>query len=326
MNIPRRRFLKLAAGSALPAFAGEARAQADLPPTIAMIVPFEAGSAPDVYARVIAGAMRGPLGRPIVVENKPGAAGNVGTQALARAPADGSSILVGTMALCEINPLVFSKLLWSMKDFTPVVKGIGAPLVLVAHPSTPARTLDELVAWAKSKPGALNFASYGAGTPAHFLGARLNARFGLDLAHVPYRGSASQITEILAGHSPIGFAQTQNSLPHVQSGALRAIAITSDQTYRLLPDVPTFAALGYPELSTQVWFGLLTRAGTPKPIFDRIAAAATVAHADARVREVLLPQGYDMLVETGADFARSIETGGANWAAVVKATGFRADE
>ncbi len=324
MTIARRRFLELAAGAAIPAFA--APAWAELPPTIAMVVPFEAGSAPDIYARVIAESMRTGLGRPVVVENKPGAAGNMGAQSLARAPADGSAILVGTMALCEINPLVFDNLRWSMKDFTPVVKGIGAPLVLVAHPSAQSRTLAELVAFVKARPGGLAYASYGAGTPGHFLGAQFNTRFGLDLAHVPYRGSASQVTEILAGHSPFGFAQTQNSLPHVQSGALRAIAITSETRYRLMPDVPTFAELGYREFSTQVWFGLLVRAGTPKDLLDRISSVAIAAHADARVRETLLPQGYDVLGQSGDEFARAIEAGGANWAGVVKATGFKANE
>ena len=324
--LSRRRFTMLAGTSLIGLGAGEAGAQTGSPRPINMIVPFEAGSAPDVYARLIAEAMRRSMGRSIVVENKLGAAGNVGTAALAREPADGASILVGSMALCEINPLVFDNMRWSMKDFTPVIKGIGAPLVLVVHPSVPARTLEELVAWAKSKTGSLSYASYGAGTPSHFLGEQLSKTFNLDLAHVPYRGSISQVSEILAGHSLMGFAQTQNSLEHLRSGSLRAIAITSNQRYRLLPDVSTFEEVGHPKFATAVWFGLLVRAGGPADFLDAVTTAAVAAHGDPQVRETLMPQGYDMIGQVGADFAKSIEEGSARWALVVKATGFKASQ
>ncbi len=326
MNIPRRRFLRLTAGACLPDIAFPARAQIAPSRPIAMIVPFEAGAAPDVYARVVAEAMRQPLGRAIVVENKQGAGGNVGTQAVAREPADANTILVTTMAVCEINPLVFDNLRWSMKDFTPVLKGVGAPLVLIAHPGVPARTLDELMTWAKSRTGTLAYASYSAGSPSHFLGAQLSATAGLDLSHVPYRGSPSQLAAILGGHSPFGFAQTQNSLEHIRSGGLRAIAVTSEERYRLLPDVPTFRELGHPAFSTSVWFGLLARAGGPADFLDKVNAAAVAAHADTRVRDALLQQGYDIIAQTGEAFAKSIAEGSARWAATVKATGFRASE
>jgi len=319
----RRAFLGLAAAASLPKWA---RAQSGAPRAITLVVPFEAGSAPDTYARVVAEAMRPLLGQTIVVENRPGVSGNIGMASVARAPADGSTIVAGTMALCEINPLVFDNQRWSMRDFTPIVKGVGAPLVLVAHPDAPAKTLDELTAWAKSKKGTLAYASYGAGTPSHFLGAQLNLTFDLDLAHVAYRGSASQATAILAGQSPFGFAQTQNTLPHIQSGGLRAIAVTSDERYRLLRDVRTLRELGHAEFSTSVWFGLLTRSGAPKEALERVAAAAVAAHKDQHVLDVLGPQGYDMIGEAGPAFAASIEAGSARWAALVKATGFKAIE
>ncbi len=320
-SISRRALLASAtAATALPSLA---RAQSDASRPIDMIVPFEPGAAPDLYARVVAEAMRPVLGRVIVVENKPGVGGNIGAAFVARAPADGSTLLVGTTALCEINPLVFDHVRWSMKDFAPIIKGVGAPLVLVAHPSVPARTLDELVAWIKSKPHSLAYASYNAGAPGHFLGAQLNLSFGLDLEHVPYRGSASQVTALLAGQSPFGFAQTQNSLPHIQSGDLRAIAITSANRYRLMPEVATFQELGHPEFTTSVWFGLLARAGTPNDALDRITGAAIAAHNDAHVRDILTPEGYDMLGETGDAFGASIEASSARWAETVKATGFR---
>ena len=324
--LTRRTFTTLAASSLTGLASGGAIAQTAAPRPINMIVPFEAGSAPDVYARLIAEAMRRSMGRSFVVENKLGAAGNVGTSALAREPADGNSILVGSMALCEINPLVFDNMRWSMKDFTPIIKGIGAPLVLVVHPSVPARSLEELVSWAKTKTGSLSYASYGAGTPSHFLGEQLSKTFNLDLAHVPYRGSISQVSEILAGHSLMGFAQTQNSLDHLRSGGLRAIAITSNQRYRLLLDIPTFEDVGHPKFATAVWFGLLVRAGGPADFLDAVTAAAIAAHADPQVRETLMPQGYDMIGQVGADFAKAIEDGAARWAVAVKATGFKASQ
>ena len=321
--LPRRTFLGLAAAASLP---GWARGQTLSSDKLVVVVPFEAGSAPDTYARVIVEAMRPLLDQTIVVENRPGVSGNIGMASVARAPADGTTIVVGTMALCEINPLVFSNLRWSMAEFAPIVKGVGAPLVLVTHPDVPAKTFDELIAWAKGKKGSLAYASYGAGTPSHFLGEQLNQSFNLDLAHVAYRGSASQATAILAGQSPFGFAQTQNTLPHIQSGGLRAIAVTSGERYRLLPDIPTFQQLGHPAFSTSVWFGLLMQAGAPKQAIERIAAVALAAHKDPHVFEALGPQGYDMIGEAGPAFAASMDAGSARWAALVKATGFKAVE
>ena len=326
MRIPRRCFLKSGASAALAAFARPARALTALPPVITLIVPIEAGSSPDVYARLIAEALRGSLARKIVVENRPGASGNLGAQAVARAPADGATILLGSSGQCEINPHIFDNLRWSMKDFEPIVKGVSAPFVLAAHPSVPARSLDELVAWARTRPGGLAYASYAAGAPGHFLGAQLNSRFNLDLAHLPYRGSASQTAALVAGHALFGFALAQSSLEYLRSGALRALAITTEERFRLLPDVPTFAELGFPEFSLSGWFGLLVHAETPKHLVDQIAVASVAAHNDPRVRNLLLAQGLDLVNEHGPAFARSIEARSARWAALVKATGFKATE
>jgi tripartite-type tricarboxylate transporter receptor subunit TctC len=238
-------------GLASTVLSGAAARAADL---LTFVVPFEAGSSPELYARIVAPEMGKLLGRTTIVENKPGAGGNIAAEYVARRPADGSTIVVGTAALCEINPLVFDSLHWSMKDFTPLVKGVQAPLVLVTHPSVPAKTLDQLVIWAKAKPGKLNYASYSPGTPGDFLGAQLDQIFGLDLVAIPYRGSASQVSALMAGDSPLGFAQTQNSFGPIKSGALNAIAVTSPDRFRLLPDTPTFRELDHPEFTTDVWF------------------------------------------------------------------------
>ncbi len=301
---------------------GDATARAD--DLLTFVSPFEAGSAPDLYTRIVAPEMGKLMGRGTIVENKPGAGGNIAAEYVARRPADGSMIMVGTAALCEINPLVFKELRWSMKDFAPLVKGVQSPLVLVTNPSVPAKTLDQLVAWVKANPGKLNYASYSPGAPGDFLGVQLNQRFGLDLVAVPYHGSASQVTALLANHSPLGFAQTQNSLAHIRSGALNAIAITSPDRFRLLPDTPTFHELGHPEFTTLVWFGLLTQSGNPKPVVDAMIAAGVKAQQTQSVREPLLAQGYDLPNESGDAFAKSIAAGREHWSALVKLTGFKA--
>ena len=304
-----------------PAFFDATARAADL---LTFVSPFEAGSAPDLYTRIVAPEMAKLMGRTAVVENKPGAGGNIAAEYVARRPADGSMIMIGTAALCEINPLVFDNLHWSMKDFAPLVKGVQSPLVLVTHPSVPAKTLDQLVAWVKANPGKLNYASYSPGAPGDFLGAQLNQSFGLDLVAVPYHGSASQVSALFANNSPLGFAQTQNSLPHIKSGALNAIAITSPDRFRLLPDTPTFRELGHPEFTTLVWFGLLTQAATPKNIVQDMIAAGVKAQQEPGVREPLLAQGYDLPNESGDAFAKSIAEGTAHWASLVKLTGFKA--
>ena len=316
---PRRNFML--SGLAWAALLSAPARAADL---LTFVSPFEAGSAPDLYARVVAPEMGKLLNRSAIVENKPGAAGNIAAEYVARRPADGSTIMIGTAALCEINPLVFSGLRWSMNDFVPLVKGVQSPLVLVANPKVPAKTLDQLVAWIKANPGKLNYASYSPGAPGDFLGAQLNQAFGLDLVAVPYHGSASQVSALLAGDSPLGFAQTQNSLPYVKNGTLNAIAITSADRFRLMPDVPTFRELGHPEFTTTVWFGLLTLAATPKELVAKMTDAGVKAQEQPSVRDPLLAQGYDLPNESGEAFAKSIVAGREHWAALVKLTGFKA--
>lgn len=293
---------------------------------LTFVSPFEAGSAPDLYTRIVAPEIGKLLGRSTIVENKPGADGNIAAEYVAHRPAGGSMIMVGTAALCEINPIIYADRHWSMKDFTPLVKGVQSPLVLVVNPKLRARTLEHLVAYVKAHPGTLHYASYNPGTPSDFLGAQLNHVFGLDLVAVPYRGSASQVTALLANNSPLGFAQTQNALPYIKNGSLDAIATTSDKRFRLLPDVPTFRELGHPELSAMVWFGLLTQATTPRDIIAKMIDAGATAQKEPSVRNPLLAQGYDLPDETGKAFAKSIATGREHWAALVKLTGFKASQ
>ena len=222
----RRHFLRTALAGAL-GFSALSHTQAQSPASpIRLILPSTPGSAPDLYARQIADPMSRTLARTVIVESKPGASGNISAQFVIAAPADGNTIWVATQSATEINPSAYSDLKWSLADFIPLIRGVEAPLVLVTHPGVPAKTLDELIAWIRNNPGKLSYSSYTAGTPSHFLGFQLAERFGLDLVHVPSRGSGAQATDLMAGHVPFGFAQLQSALPLIGAGKLNAIATT----------------------------------------------------------------------------------------------------
>ncbi len=314
-------FLLLAALGAVPS---AALAQAWPAKPISLVVGSEPGSAPDVYARAVAEPMSRLLGQAVIVVNRAGANGNIAAEWVAKAPADGYALWVAAQSQIEINPSAYPELRWKPADFTGVIKGAEAPLVLVTHPSVSAKTLAELAAWIKANPGKVSYASFSPGTLSHFLGHKLNERFGLDMTHVAFKGSAPQVQSLLGGHVPLGFSQIQTGLPHVQSGKFNAIATTGGARWRQLGAVPTFAELGYPEFTAATWFGLLAHAGTPADILAKIVDAAKTVHTEPAVRARLEQMGFDVPALTGADLAASIRAGQERWSEVVKATGFRA--
>jgi tripartite-type tricarboxylate transporter receptor subunit TctC len=321
----RRSFLTSATAlTASLATVGPALAQFNPARPLRLIVPTPPGSAIEPYARLISEHMARTLPRVVIVEHKPGASTMLAAQFVANAPADGNMILIGTQGMLEIIPSSGINLKWSLDDFIPLIRGVTAPLVLVTHPSVAARALPELVAWMKKNSGKLSYSSYDAGTPSHFLGFQLNERFGLDLVHVPSKGSANQVTDLMAGHVLFGFAQLQTSLPLIRDGKLNAIAVTSAARSRFLPQVPTMAELGHSEFTSSVWFGLMIRAGTPPDVVTSILNAAKVAHADPDVKGKLEAQGYEMSGETGPEFTADIRTQIKRWARLVKAAGFKA--
>ena len=320
----RRTFLTAAAATILGVGTRDGLlAQSSSSQPVRLIVPFAPGGAPDPYARLIADHMARSLARIIIVEHKPGASGNTGTHFVMQEPADGNLMLLATQSLIEINPSTFGNLKWKIEDLIPLVRGVEAPLVLVANPGVPARTVTELVAWIKNSPGKLSYSSYTAGSPSHFLGFQLNERFGLDLVHVPSKGSGFQATELMAGHVQFGFAQLQSTLPLISEGKLNALALTSSVRSRFLPDVPSFAELGYPEFTTNVWFGLMLRAGTAPDVVARFMGAAKAAHADPDVRARLEAQGFAVSGQSGPEFAADIAVQTERWARLVKAAGFK---
>jgi tripartite-type tricarboxylate transporter receptor subunit TctC len=322
---PNFRLTVGAAAALMVAFAASAIAQTSATGTIRFIVGAPAGGAIDPYARLIAEHMAKTLQRTIIVENKPGANGNISAQFMVDAPADGSLVWVGTQAMTEINPSAYSNLRWRIDDFIPVIKGVESGPVLVTHPSVPAKSLSDLVAWIKQNPDKRSYASWSPGTPSAFLGYQLSEKFKLDMTHVPYRGSAPQTTDLVAGHQLLGFGQMQSTLPHIRAGKLNAIAQTSAKRTRFLPDTPTFAELGYPEFTATVWFGLLVKAGTPPDAVKQLTDAAKAAHADAAVKAKLEAQGFDVSGLTGPEFEAGIKAQIARWRRIVEASGFRAN-
>ncbi len=292
---------------------------------VKIVVGVAAGGVVDPYARIVSEHMEKTLHKTMIVENKPGANGNIAAQAVIDAPADGQTIWIGTQSMTEINPSAYSNLRWSMKNFVPIVKGVEAPLVLVTHPSVPAKTLPELVDYVKKNPGKLSYASFSPGTPSHFLGFQLNERFGLDLTHVPYKGSGPQTTDLVAGHVLIGFSQLGTTVPHIAAGKLNAIAVTSSERSRFLPEVPTMTQLGHADFATTIWFGMFVRAETPAPIVNAYVDAAKAAHTNPDVKKKLEALGFDVPGQTGPKVAADIEAQTKRWARVIQTTGFKAD-
>jgi tripartite-type tricarboxylate transporter receptor subunit TctC len=294
---------------------------------IRIVVGTVAGGAIDPYARMMAELMSKTLGQPIIIENKPGASGNIAAQYIADAPADGSIIWLGTQAFTEILPNIFPNSRWSIDQFVPIIRGVEAPLAFIVHPNVPAGNFAEFVKWAKENKGKLSYSSYQSGTPSHFLGYQLNEKFDLDLTHVPYRGSGLQVTGLLGAHSLFGFAQVNSSLPHVRSGKLKALATTGPARDRSLPDVPTFAELGHPDFTAKVWFGLLVKKGTPADIIKRYTDAAKAAHNDPAVKQKLEAQGFEVSGLTGPDrLLADIKVQTVRWGRLVKASGFTVED
>lgn len=294
--------------------------------TIRVIVGTVAGGAIEPYARMIADHMSKTLGQTIIIENKPGASGALAAQYIADQPADGNTLWLGTQAFTEILPNLFPNAKWSIDQFRPIIRGVEAPLVLIAIPSVPAGNFAEFLKWAGDNKGKLSYASYQPGTPSHFLGAQLNDKFGLDLTHVPYRGSGLQVNAFLGSHSQFGFAQVNSSLPHVKSGKLKAFGTTGPSRDRSMPDVPTFAELGHPEFTAKVWFGLLVKEGTPPDVLKRLTDAAVAAHKDPAIKAKLEGQGFDVSGEIGPQLKTNIKAQAERWGKLVKSSGFSVED
>jgi tripartite-type tricarboxylate transporter receptor subunit TctC len=301
-------------------------AMADYPDRpLRIIVPFAAGGATDVIARTVGEAMSARLGRPVVVENKAGANGNIGAISAARSSPDGYTLLMATSSHA-INASLYQKLDYSlMRDFVALSNLASVPLLLVVNPSVPAKSASELAAYAKANADRVNYASGGTGTAAHLAGEQFNTLAGAKMTHVPYKGGAQALNDLMGGQVQIMFANLPEALSQVQGGMLKALAVTGSERHAALPDVPAFAETPFPGMTARSWFGLFAPAGTPPAVVEKLSQTIVQSVADPAVRERLKKLGADPIGDDQAAFQKYVNEEVARWAVLVKQSGATAD-
>ena len=309
---------------ALPAGAQGAATYPTKP--IKIVVPFPPGGATDILARAIGAELQKAFGQSVLIENKAGAGGNPGADMVAKSPPDGYTLVMATVGTHGINMSLYSKMPYdAVKDFEPITLVAGVPNLLVVHPSVAAKSVAELTALAKAQPGKLNVASSGNGTSIHMAAELYKMMAGVDILHVPYKGSSFAMTDLLGGQVQLMFDNMPSALPQVKAGKLRALAVTSPKRSSALPDVPTMDEEGLKGFDATSWFGLLAPAGTPKDIIAKLNAAAVKALATPEMRERLASQGAEAVGNTPDQFAAFIKAEIEKWAKTVKASGARVD-
>ena len=312
-----------AVGVATLSLTGAAHAQAAYPnKPITIVVPFSAGGATDILARVVGQYMSRDLGQPVIVDNRAGAGGNIGTQAVARAAGDGYTLLMGTVGTHAINQSLFRKLAFDpINDFAPITRVALVPNLLVAHPAQPFKDVRQMMAYAKANPGKVTFGSSGSGSSIHLSGELFKQMAGVDIQHVAYKGSAPAVNDLLGGHIAVMFDNMPSAIGHVKSGKLVPLAVTTPKRSPALPDVPTVAEAGLPGYEATSWFGLLAPANTPAPVLARLNASILKALADPDVKKKMLEQGAEPYGEQPAQFAAFIGSETAKWGKIVKQAG-----
>ena len=324
----RRHFLHLAAGAAaLPTISHVARAQVYPTRPVRWIVGFTLAGGNDIVARLMGQWLSVRLGQPFVIENRPGGAGGtVGAKSVASAEADGYTLLFSSPGPLVTAAAVYRNLDYDpIKSFAPIAMVIYAPQMLVVHPSVPADSLEELVAYAKRNPGKITFGSSGYGTQPHMLGEMLKRTADINIIHVPYRGAGQSVTDLLAGQVQMIFETTAILLPHVQGGRLRALAVATQARSPLLPGVPTTAESGYPKLLASFWSGLLAPAGTPSPIVEKLNAAINEILRSKDAQAGFARLGAEAKIGSPHDFAAFITAEAPRWTAIANETGIKAD-
>ncbi|MDF2467171.1 MAG: hypothetical protein K0Q43_5406 [Ramlibacter sp.] len=320
-NVNRRALL---AGAALSMIGLPARAQAWPGKPIRLIVAGPAGGSADIVARLVAEPLARELGQPVVVDNKPGAAGGIAVGELLQAQRDGHTMMVGVNSLVSEIPHIV-KLRWDMaREIRPVAELARGGLVLVGHPSVPAKNLAELIAYVKANPGKVNYASYSAGTLSHVLGLLLNRAAGIELTHVGYKGSTPALADVMGGHVPLMFDGLATSLPLIKGGKIKAFAVSSPKRAAQLPDVPTFRELGYPQLDAIAWMGLWCTPDVPAAVQARVRDVALKALADPAMRARMLDTGFEAGLPRGHDeMAAALKADYERVGAVLKSIGFK---
>ena len=325
MKLPRRRFLQLAAGAAtLPSVSRFAKAQSYPSRPVRIVVGFPPGGPADILARLIGQSLSERLGQPFIVENRPGASGNIGTEAVIRAPSDGHTLLL-VVPGNAISDLLYDKLSFSfIRDAAPVAGISNGPLVMEVHPAVPVHTVPEFIAYTKARPGKVNYASPGIGTTIHLCGELFKMMTGVNMVHVPYRGNAPAVTDLIAGQVQVMFADTPSSIEHVKAGKLRALAVTTAVRSEILPEMPTVSEF-LPGFVASNWFGVAAPRNTPPEIIDKLNTEINVVLAEPRVRARLTDLGAAVLAGSSADFGRFIAAEAEKWGKVIRTTGIKAD-
>jgi tripartite-type tricarboxylate transporter receptor subunit TctC len=291
---------------------------------IRFIVPFPAGGPADVISRVVTDKMSSILGQPVVIENRGGAGGLVGINSVAKSTPDGYTIAIAPSSQLAMNVTLRDDMPFHpMKDLALLTQIVSVPEILVVNPSVPAKSLAELVALAKAQPGKLTFASTGPGGMPHMATELLKYTAGMDIVHAPYTGAAPAVNDLLGGHVQMMFADVPVLMGSIKAGSLRALAIGSTQRITVLPDIPTTAELGMPKVEADNWYGLVAPAATPKPVLDKLYAAATEALHSAEVKDKLAGQGVIAVGNSSADFRAYVQREIDRWGELIKATGIK---
>jgi len=293
---------------------------------ITLVVPYAAGGGNDVMARIVADKMAAALGQPIVVENRGGAGGSIATRAVAHAAADGYTLGLGGTGTLAIDPSLYPNVGYDpRKDFAPIGLIATSALVVLVHPSVPAKTIPELIAHAKKEGGKLTYASAGVGSGIH-LGTELFAAMaGVKLSHIPYKGSAPALTDLLGGHVAIYFSSLPPAIGLAKDGKARALAVTGPQRSKIFPDLPTVAEAALPGYAAVLHYGIVAPAGTPRPVVDKLAAALRVAIASPDVQQRIAADGAEVMAMTPEEYAADIDREEAKWSEVVRRSGAKAN-
>jgi tripartite-type tricarboxylate transporter receptor subunit TctC len=293
---------------------------------IRLVVPFPAGGGADNLARIIMPRVAQALGKPIVIDNRPGAGGNVGAEIVARATPDGYTLLYGTNGTHSINQALYGNLPFDpVKDFAPVSRMTLIAALLFVHPAVPAQSVQELIRYARAHPGQVNFASAGNGTTSHLAGELFKTMAGIDIVHVPYRGGAAAAADVMGGQVTMMIDVMPNAYPFVKGGRVRGLAVTTAQRSPSAPELPTIAESGLPGFEVSAWDGILAPAGTPAPVIERLNAAIREALTDPQVRDALVAAGAQPIPGSPADFARHIAESTERWGRVVRRSGAKVD-
>jgi tripartite-type tricarboxylate transporter receptor subunit TctC len=294
--------------------------------TVTVVVPWPPGGPSDIAARPVAKGLSESLGQSFIVDNRGGASGNIGTAYVVKSPPDGHTLLITSSSPIVINPSLYKEMSFDpSKDLIPITNLLRVPLVLVAHPSVPAKNVKELIALINSQQGKFQYASAGTGTPQHLTGELFRTAAKLDVIHVPYKGSAPAITDVLGGHVPVMFDSMVAILPHIKSGKVKPIAVTSAKRSPQLPDVPTFAESGLPSVESYAWYGFFAPAGTPKEIIAKLNSETLKVMKQPEFQKVLADTGSDLVHDTPENFAAFVKNEAVKWGDIVKKSGATAE-